>query len=169
MEATSIWQAKKRMSAMLAVILLLGSVGFAAAAEDSVSHVVRIQILPVSMLDVDSEWHVQTQQENQNGGRTVELVANYGVSCNVPGSVIWADFSSSIPEGVRVAVRMESTVGTSTGWHDLSGCTSVELVRQPRGAEYNYVLVRVEMDEQVNPCSVQMGFAFRLEESREEL
>jgi hypothetical protein len=152
-----------RTRVFLAVILLVGSIASAGAEESSVSHDIRIRVEPVLMLDVDPHWSVQTQQENQDGGRTVEFVADYGVTCNVPGSVIWADLSSSIPEGVRVAVRMESAVGTSTGWRAIRGCSSVPLVHEPRGNEHSSVAVRVEMDGEVDPASVHMDFAFRIE------
>jgi hypothetical protein len=156
-------QTRIRAHAVLAVIMLVGTAGTVSAMEASTSHQVDIRVERVSMLDVDREWRVQSDDTDADGNRTVTLASTYGVTCNVPGSTIRGGLASSVPAGVQVMVQMASGVGRSTGWHRLTGPSSVDLVHDPRGAEFNQVEVVVEIDGQANPESVNMEFAFNIE------
>ena len=156
-------QARFRRFALLAVIVLVSSAGAAGAMEASASHDIAIRVAPLAMLDVDNSWRLQSDTTDADGNRAITFVSTYGVTCNVPGSTIWGSLESSVPVGVRVRMQMVSRVGRSTGWHTFSGPSSVELVREPRGAEFSQVEVVVEMDSETSPESVNMEFAFRIE------
>ena len=140
--------------------MLLVTIGAAAATESSVSHDVNIAIASVRMLEVQQNWETRSSTRDSGGNTVIHLVSRYGVTCNVPDSSIEAVLVSPLPGGVTVRLRMTTTVGTGTGWHNLATNGGTQLVQNPRGAEFNTVEVVVSVPADVDPGSVQLDLSF---------
>jgi hypothetical protein len=143
--------------------MLIGTAGVAYSASDSVAHEIEVGVGRVSMLEVQKDWQVRSTSVRDDGAREVHLATSYGVTCNVPDSTIQAHLASQLPTGVDVQVRMNSNVGTSEGWRDLSGDSPVVVARDPRGAEYGEVEVVVLVSGDAELASLNLDLSFSIQ------
>ncbi|MCK4514509.1 MAG: hypothetical protein KAU31_04580 [Spirochaetaceae bacterium] len=150
------------MKLTLFLAMLVVVVGVASADSASVSHGVRIEILPIKMLEVHDNWETHSLLPTHSGATLARATTTYGVTCIVENTMIRATLVTPLPEGVVVKLRMQTTIGISLGWVQLGQGTAVNLVSGARGAEYNAVEMELTAPAGVAVNSVPINIAYMI-------
>ena len=144
----------------LAMLVILA--GLASADSASVSHGVRIEILPIKLLEVQDNWETHNISPTQSGGTLATATTTYGVTCIVENTMIQATLATPLPDGAVVKLRMQTTIGASLGWVRLGQGMTANLVSGARGAEYNVVEMELMVPAGVAVNSVPINISYMI-------
>jgi hypothetical protein len=120
----------------------------------STSTNVSVTIDTVLLLQVNEQHQIVDQGLTDAGESRLVLRHQYGVTCVAECGVIYGIAAMPLPQGVRVAVHVHSSIGESSGWQAISDDCQAVLVRDVRGAEFNFIDIEISADVQDPPLDL---------------
>lgn len=153
-----------RWATRLALLFLLGPCQIPVfPAEAKTTMEIHIGVPPIKMLHVDTEWEVVGESTDESGGGVVTLQTQYGVTCNVDGTVIHATLVSELPVGVRLSVCMVSSIGESTGWIELLEGSQAGLVTGVCGSEFGVTEMTIAIPQGLSLPDIPITIVYAIE------